>query len=34
MTQQKLANVEGLVHPELAAVEVVDESGATFRAAT
>jgi rubrerythrin len=28
MTQQKLADVAGLVHPELAAVEVVDESGA------
>jgi len=27
MTQQKLADVEGLAHPELAAVEVADESG-------
>jgi hypothetical protein len=27
MTQQKLADVEGLAHPELAAVEVIDESG-------
>jgi serine-rich repeat adhesion-like glycoprotein len=27
MTQQKLADTEGLVHPELAAVEVVEESG-------
>jgi rubrerythrin len=28
MTQQKLADVEGLVHPAPAAVEVADESGA------
>ena len=27
MSHQKLAEVEGLVHPELAGVEVVDESG-------
>jgi rubrerythrin len=27
MTQQKLAEVDGLVHPELAAVDVIDESG-------
>lgn len=27
MTQQKLANVEGLAHPELAAVDVIEESG-------
>lgn len=27
MTQQKMAGVDGLVHPELATVEVVEESG-------
>src|SRR6201999_3385228 len=27
MSEQKLADVEGLVHPELAGVEVIEESG-------
>jgi hypothetical protein len=27
MTQQKLANVEGLAHPELVAVDVIEDSG-------
>jgi rubrerythrin len=30
MSQEKLADIEGLVHPELAGVEIIEESGGDF----
>jgi hypothetical protein len=34
MSHKNLSEVDGLVHPELVGVEVVEESGGAFPAAT